>query len=548
MPWIILLIAGIIHAQSFSASVIPAYLLSYIEIFTLAILFYYWLSSTSIKQVLMRTFVFTIGHFCAGIYWLFISMNTYGNLAPPLAAAAVFLLSAYLSIYPMLAAAIFRFFTPINRPSIFTVFLIAATWALGEWLRATIFTGFPWLTIAYAHVDGFLASWAPILGAYGVAFMAALCAALLALALYQRKNSSTQSEAPLKKASIPVIVALLAITIISSIGLHQLNWSHPTGTPISVRLVQGNINQHDKFNPANMLNSLMSHFELANLPPADTQHPPKVVIFPETIIPGYQSNLAPELWEHIRHEAEKLNADFFIGTPYLAKNPSDGSPYVANSILLINGQTDINRLYEQNGVPRYDKQHLVPFGEFIPYGFRWFVEAIGIPMGDFNRGEKRQQNFIVDNHVFAANICYEDVFGEELLPALYPHKVKFGDTENLNPGANILFNVSNLAWFGDSSALGQHLQMARMRAQETARPMLRATNTGATAHINANGDVVAILPYHSAGVLDVMVQGTEGLTLYSRLGNKGILIIIVGILLMALRRKVFDKYLALEVR
>src|SRR5690606_10848644 len=168
---------------------------------------------------------------------------------------------------------------------------------------------------------------------------------------------------------------------------------------------------------------------------------------------------------------------------------------------------------------RYDKSHLVPFGEFVPTGFRWFVDAMVIPLGDFNRGPARQQPFDIAGQRIGFNICYEDVFGEELLPALRPG-------ENGEPGATILANVSNLGWFGNSWALPQHLQIARMRSMETARPTIRATNTGATAIIDEKGSVRHRLPYHQAGVLDASVQGMSGLTPYARWGNFLVLILI----------------------
>jgi apolipoprotein N-acyltransferase len=165
---------------------------------------------------------------------------------------------------------------------------------------------------------------------------------------------------------------------------------------------------------------------------------------------------------------------------------------------------------------------LVPFGEFIPPGFRWFVDAMNIPLGDFDRGQLGQAPLALAGQQIAPNICYEDVFGEEIIKAVMP-----GSGE---PGASLLVNVSNLAWFGNSWALQQHLQISRMRAIETARPMLRATNTGMTAAIDADGSVRAVLAPHQMGVLDVEVQGTQGLTPYVRWGNWPVLILSLAII------------------
>ena len=521
MFYLLLVAAGLLHAQSFAAGVIPAVFLPYAQLFSLAVLFFGIMRAASRKQAIAFTFIFGLANFCSGIYWLYISMHTYGHMIGALAATAVFLLSFYLCLYPALAAYLYRLLD--QRPRFFSAFILAATWALGEWLRATVFTGFPWLNIAYAHVDGPLSAWAPIIGAYGVAYIVALLSALIALTLHHWR---------LKKQAALYLLCTIGIFVASSL-LKPINWSQPINEPISIRLIQGNIDQATKFNPQEMFASMWENFELALLPPSDEQHPPRIVIFPETIIPSFQNRMDPQFWQSVINMAAAQGAEFFIGAPYFAEH--NGQPYFANSILAINGNTQVDDLYNASqAIKRYDKQHLVPFGEFIPFGFRWFVEAMSVPLGDFNRGATRQQNFIVEQHVLAPNICYEDIFGNELLPALFPHE---GD-----PGASILFNVSNLAWFGNTYALGQHLQMARMRAQETARPMLRATNTGATAAIDQYGNVVSSLPNAVPGILDVLVQGTEGYTPYARAGNTPILLLIGLILLLSLRRKLFSRH------
>lgn len=516
MYYFILIAAGLLHAQSFAAGLIPAAFLPYVQLFSLGILFYGLMQTHYTKQAIKYTLVFGLAYFCSGIYWLYISMNTYGHIPGILAAGAVFLLALYLCLYPVLVATLYKWLD--LRPRFFSAFLLAAAWALGEWLRATIFTGFPWLSISYAHVDGPLSAFAPLVGAYGVSFTAALIAALLALVVQHIAH----------KKQVTLYLGTVAFILVMGVLLKPIQWSSPVGAAVSIRLIQGNIDQTEKFNPSTMFESMWENFELALLPPSDSENPPRVVIFPETIVPNFQNRMDPQFWQSVINMATAQQTTFFIGAPYFAE--SGDKPYFANSILEINGQTQLDDLYNDSPrLARYDKQHLVPFGEFIPYGFRWFVDAMGIPLGDFNRGNQRQQNFIVGDHVFAPNICYEDIFGEELLPALFPHQE--------NPGASILFNVSNLAWFGNTYALGQHLQMARMRSQETARPMLRATNTGATASINPHGDIVSALPHAVPGILDVMVQGMEGYTPYARAGDLPILLLISLILLMGLGRK-----------
>src|SRR5690606_35098634 len=194
-----------------------------------------------------------------------------------------------------------------------------------------------------------------------------------------------------------------------------------------------------------------------------------------------------------------------------------------NSVIGITGDVAPVELVNGRAPWRYDKSHLVPFGEFVPTGFRWFVDAMVMPLGDFHRGADRQPPFAVGVQHVAFNVCYEDVFGEELLPALQAGA-------DGSPGATILGNVTNLGWFGDSWALPQHLQIARMRSIETGRPTLRATNTGVTAIIDERGRVQASLPTLTQGVLDMTVQGTTGLTPYARTGNVPILVLLALLL------------------
>ncbi|WP_171588314.1 apolipoprotein N-acyltransferase [Pelistega europaea] len=542
MRWLILLLAGIVHAQTFSSDLFPASLLAPIQLLMLATLFGYIFAQP--RYAIRYSFAFSISHFCSGIYWLFISMNTYGGLSAPLAAAAVFLLSFYLSLYPMLAGAIFRYLskkisstdrvtkdfnsplsttntgtspsTPKAAATVGNAILIASAWALCEWLRGTVLTGFPWLNIAYAHVDGPLSGWASLWGAYGVAWLAAFIAALLVVGVLRFSWQKWM---------------LVALILIAGQLVKSFPWSSPIGDALPVRLVQGNIDQHEKFSPITMLPSIMRNFELANQPAKNPFNPPKVVIFPETIIPTYQNQLPPEIWQHIIDQARVQQATYFIGSAY-AEDSLSGVPMITNSILVVDGTTPIEALY-RGGVPHYDKRHLVPFGEYIPTGFHWFVHALGIPLGDFNLGNRLQANILINQQALAPNICYEDIFGEELLNDLFPTTLSTSMGIQPYPGATILFNVSNLGWFGNSSALGQHLQMARMRAVETARPMLRATNTGATAYINEKGDIVDKLPYLQAGVLDVDIQGMTGLTPYAQAKNAPFLIFVVFTLIVA---------------
>jgi apolipoprotein N-acyltransferase len=285
-----------------------------------------------------------------------------------------------------------------------------------------------------------------------------------------------------------------------------------SGTPLQVRLIQGNVPQEMKFRPERTLAAMHDYtagFEAGTA---------SLTILPETAwtVPWERTPeaIAQRLLDHVTR-----GHALAIGLPALVPGSDGGRPHLANSVLMLKpGRTPDPR----DPTHRYDKQHLVPFGEFVPWGFRWFVDLMHIPLGDFARGGPDQRPFEVGGQRIAFNICYEDLFGEEIRLAL------------LGPnGATVLANVSNIAWFGRSHALPQHLGIARMRSLETGRPMLRATNTGTTAAIDAQGRVTAQLTTHVADTLDVSVQGTVGLTPYARLGNLPVIVLSVLAILAA---------------
>ncbi len=461
----------------------------------------------------MHGMVFGTVNFTVGLYWLYISMHYYGGLMPVLAGAAVLLLASFLALFIVLACLLTRWLshayldTQLHhhyRWHLLAAALWASSWTLAEWLRGTLLTGFPWMNIGYAHIEGVLAPWAPITGVYGLAWLAAFAAGAIAL-LACAKDSTNDARAAIG-------VGLAVVSGLLGIALGHATWSTPTGKPMILRLVQGNVPQSEKFDPALIQSGMASYMQLAALPPKQSDAAPKLIILPETVIPLFQDRLAPEAWQQWLDIARQRNATLLMGVPLYDRQ----TDRYTNSAIAFNGDTDIASLISGQTAQRYDKQHLVPFGEFIPTGFRWFTDALHIPLGDFNRGAVRQRLLLVGDQMLAPDICYEDVFGEEILQSVRADAT-------LGPGATVLVNLSNLGWFGDSWALRQHLQISRMRALETSRPMVRSTNTGMTAAIAPDGHVRAVLPALSKGVLDVEVQGMQGLTPYVRWGNLPVL-------------------------
>jgi len=354
-----------------------------------------------------------------------------------------------------------------------------------------LLTGFPWLASGYAHTDGPLAGFAPVAGVQGVTLVAALIAGCIAL-LARRPRVRPMAPAALA-------VALLA----GGQALRAIEWTSPAGEPIRVQLLQGNVPQNLKFADGGMALSeaaylpLLRHAALADL-----------VVMPESVLPlplSYLPEPTLEALADVPRRGAALIFGIFIEEPR-------GHYYNSTVGLAPDGTSQ-----------RYSKRHLVPFGEFIPWGFRWFVDLLQMPIGDQQRGEPYQPPMQLAGQRIAVNVCYEDLFGAEIRQSWR------------DPGQapTLLLNLSNLGWFDDSLALPQHLQISRLRALETGRPVLRATNTGATAIIDARGQVVAQLPYLTRGVLSGEVQGHRGDTPYLRFGDAPALALILLALVAA---------------
>jgi len=408
-----------------------------------------------------------------GVWWLYVSLHDYGGLPAVLAVLSVALLSIGLSLY--LAAALWLWARGRRGDRARDALRFAACWLLAELCRGVIFTGFPWIASGYAHVDGPLGGYAPWIGVYGIGAVAAGTGA--ALGLVDRRHLGG-----------PLLAALLALGLGVLAG--QARFTEPTGT-LRVTLMQGNVPQDEKFATAHLPQTLGWTRDQLLAAKGD------LVVGPETVIPLLPEQLDPAWWNPIADHFRDGTQAALVGLPL--GNPEEG--YTNSAVGL---SVESARL--PGGRYRYDKHHLVPFGEFVPNGFHWFVRMMDIPLGDFNRGPLAAPSFAVRGEWVAPNICYEDLFGEELA-------TRFVD----DGSAPTLFaNLSNIAWFGRTVAIGQHLQISRLRTLEFERPMLRATNTGATAVIDHRGVVTAALEPYTQGVLDGVVQGRRGLTPYAR--------------------------------
>jgi apolipoprotein N-acyltransferase len=412
----------------------------------------------------------------AGTWWMFISLHVYGGLPAWLAALSVALLSAALSLYLAFAMAAFVW-ARSGRPAPGAL-LFAALWLLAELARGVFFTGFPWIASGYAHVDSPLAGFAPWLGVYGVGALGAGLAAGLVLQRADRSGGWL-------RAGLAALVVLAGGQLLRGVG-----FTEPSGRLVAT-LLQGNVPQDEKFVPERLPATL----DWTRKALLDARG--DLVVAPETVIPLLPDQLDPDYWGAlVRHFQGGAQAALF-GLPL--GNEAAGYTNSAAGISARTAGLD-------SGFYRYDKHHLVPFGEFVPFGFRWFTRMMNIPLGDFNRGPLAAPSFAVRGERVAPNICYEDLFGEELA-------TRFVDA---GTAPTMFANLSNIAWFGRTIAIDQHLQISRMRTLEFERPMLRATNTGATAVIDHRGKVTAALAPHTQGVVDAVVEGRVGLTPFAR--------------------------------
>ena len=525
-----LLAGGALQALSFAPDPLPQWALSPLQLCTMAwLVTCIWRAPNGLFAA-RRAWLFALGHFVVGLYWLTISMHVYGYMPMPLAIVALVALSAYLALFASLAAWLVHQIKAVSQSSLsatlWSSFAWASAWTISEWLRATLFTGFPWLNIGYAHVDSWFAGWSSVLGLYGVTFVTAFCAAAIAALVVIRPRTQVQTHRDTARRATTALHGIAGVLALAfafiGLALGHIQWSTPAGSPLVVRLIQGNVDQGVKFSPDHLYKIIQQHQRLAATPAPAGSPQPQVVLLPETVMAVFQHQIAPATWQAWIDIAKAQQSTILIGS---ALYDTKTGAYT-NSVIGIDAATTAKQLVEATMVQRYDKSHLVPFGEFVPFGFRWFVNLMSIPLGDFTRGTSKQKPFAIAGQRIAPNICYEDVFGEELLPAMR-------GTAGTQDGATILANFSNLAWFGDSWALRQHWQMSRLRAIETSRPMLRTTNTGATGAIDHRGHGIAQLPPNRVGVLDTAIQGQQGLTPYVRLGNRLILGLCVLILFAA---------------
>lgn len=441
----------------------------------LAALFWLW-DGGGVRRGLFTGFAFGIGMFGAGVSWIYFSLHDYGNMHAALAALTVAVFVALLAVYPAMAGALSAILPGGRAPRMLVA--APALWTLFEWLREWMFTGFPWLSLGYAATDGVLANYAPLSGVHGAGFATAVLAG--AVVTVARGNFRQRI------AALTTAAAILG----AAAALGAVQWSAPAGAAINVAVVQGNVPLRDKWAPGAADTVRERYLALHAKAAAGAD----LVIWPEGAVPGFLHQAPENFWRQLR----AAGADTVLGV--LERTAA--------------GEYNSAAAVTPAGLAVYRKQHLVPFGEYLPFGdlFRFMLDHLQIPMANFSAWRGAQRPFTVGGARAGVSICYEDAFPEQIRRAL--------------PAANFLINLSEDAWFGNSLAPHQRLQMAQMRARETGRPMARAANTGPSAFISHNGGVTRVSEQFQTKILRGTVQPRTGATPFVNHGSAPLIILL----------------------
>src|ERR1700730_10611692 len=466
--------ATVFSFAPFEASLLPA--------LTLAGLFALWQRVSSPGRAFALGLACGLGLFAAGVSWVYVALNSFGDMPALLAALGTAVFCAYLAVFPALAGWITARITAPD--SIARLMVAAAAWTLSEWLRGWLFSGFGWLSIGYTQVATPLGGYAPIGGVLLPGLVLALTAAALA-------DAVTGVGAHGRR----LLASAVAVAIIWSSGyaLTRVDWSHPVGEPATVSLLQGNIGQDLKFEPSYREKTLAIYADLV------AKGRGRLIVLPESALPVFADEVPPEYVALLRSAAQNNGGDLLFGLFFFEPRTSaDEDDRYYNSVVTVGTAT-----------PQvYRKHHLVPFGETIPLKplFGWFIRnVLAIPLDDQTPGAAYQEPFVVAGQRLAVNICYEAAFG--------------GKLARRAADATLMVNVTNDAWYGHSLAAEQHDQIPAKRTLATAPPILRRTNSGITSIIDHHGVEISRLPWFTRGVLEGTIAGRQGVTPYVRFGD-----------------------------
>lgn len=457
------------------------------------LLFFLILKDTPLRQSPFIGWIFGIGFFGAGASWVYVSISEHSATPLPIAVLLTALFVMGLALLCMLQAWLWkRWFS-----GSWSALSFVGIWVLGEWLRSWLFTGFPWLYLGYATLDTPLAMLAPI----GGVWLNSLIVAASGILLVELVRDS--------RWSARIVYTLLLILPWAVLPLLNQDWTVRHGEPLRVTLIQADIDQGTKWDPRHR-ETILAQYEALTLPHSGDD----LIVWPETAIPTFLSRAAPQL-ERLLQQLDDDGSTLISGLPTSTFDPDTSRRVYHNSLAVLS-----------NGAGVYHKQRLVPFGEYVPMEdyLRGTLEFFNLPMSSFSLPKQTQPLLKVNGHKLSAAICYE---------IAYPELVRLGGRE-----ADIILTVSNDTWFGHSIAPAQHMQIARMRALENQRWIIRGTNNGISGFIDPTGKVVEQAPRYAQATLSSAVYARQGLTPYQQAGNWPaiILALLFSVAGMGLRR------------
>jgi apolipoprotein N-acyltransferase len=475
-------IAGILLALSFAP-----FNYIYLALLSLIFLFASW-QNVSPGRALLRGYLFGLGLFGLGVSWVYISIHDFGGAD---LLSSIILTSLFIIVWALFPALCGYLSVKLMPPNVNLLQLLAIPfiWVLIEYVRGyLVLNGFPWLQVAYSQLEAPLAGYIPIVGGYGTSFLLAFTASSFVILMFYKKH-------------LVILTAIIAVLWSMGSWLQAVKWTQDVGNPIKASLIQGNISQDQKWKLENR-NRILQKYKAMTEEHWDSD----VIVWPETAVPAFLSEVNESFLLPLRMEAAKNGTDLIISIPI--KENLRHEKYNAAITL---GKND--------GI--YRKSHLLPFGEYLPLqplsGF--MLSILDIPLAHFLPGRTDQPLLKAGGYTFITSICYEDAFSDVNIRGL--------------PEAAYLVNVTNDAWFGDSLEPHQHMQIARMRAMETGRFLLRATNTGITAIVSPQGKIINQAPLFETTVISGTIIPMGGMTPYARLGDR-VIIGVIGILFLAL--------------
>lgn len=489
LAFLVVFIAGALLPLAFSP--VNFYLLAVIS----PAVFFYFLQYSSPRRAAWLGWWFGMGFFGVGVSWVFVAIYVFGFSSMATAVLLTFISLNVLAVFIALQGYLSVYFiqkTKLTRPALILIIVFPLFWVLFEWLRGWFLTGFPWLSLGYSQTESVLSGYAAVTGVYGVSLVTALTSGLLLFVLSSYRLIS-------KKKRISLLLGVVTIWIAGALLAH-VNWTEKVDKPLKVSLVQGDVEQISKWDPEHFEKRKQRYLSLTR-----KHWDSDLVLWPENSLTIFYHDLKDNFLAELSAEAKKNKTDIILGLPVLdRKNDEYFSSLMA-----------INYLSKNNPPQFYHKNHLVPFGEYLPLSslLRGVINFFDLPMSGFTPGDYKQNLLNGANQKIAPTICYEDAFGEDLIRFL--------------PEATLILNASNNAWYGDSFAPHQHLQISQMRALETGRDVMRVTTNGISALINHKGKITARSVQFEPYVVSGEVQPRAGATPYVKFGNYPVLLIIL---------------------